>query len=198
MTASGQFAAAGPARTMFDLPFDQSGTEPGWMTALVQIEHLADFRSGRQGSPVTVTFEKERLPLKHVFAGNAHPVSDARIVLPVRNALSDRLRRLSGSKSPTRFAPDAFTLSLLTFLERNRRIGLVGDDTNQLKAALVRHAPWHDFVEIDMSGKDTGDFDLVIVDLKRREHQSRAAQSLAGLQTGLVIVTDGSLGRLEA
>jgi hypothetical protein len=192
VNASGQLVATGPLQALFGPPDE----DLAWVSVLTQIENLADFKVSRQGAPVAITFEPDAIWPEQ---GALRPAAfEGRVMLPTGGALSGVLRRLSGSKPAKRFPPDSFTLSLLTFLERPRRIGIVSDDTQALKARLIRHSPWHNVVEMEASGLDAGNFDLVIVDLKRREHRMRAEQNLAALQTGLVIITDGSLTQFDA
>lgn len=190
MNALDRYPFYGETRSLIGLPV----CDLGWTAALGLVEELASLR----GMRTTLSFLDERSTFFQLFDTAYRAELGRRLLLPSGGRL---FGRLAGSSS-TRFSPTAFVPALLTFLEGNRRICLMGEDAGRLgdlKEQWVRHAPWHEFSSIptDIANRQVGAsaFDLVIVDACGPAAERRVERHLASVDTGLVIMTGG---RLEA
>jgi len=146
----------------------------------------------------TITFSRGLVEYR-TLSETGESVARARLLVRGSVRLAGISARLFGPGLRDRFTASAFVPAFLTFSEKNRRIGLVGNDVAVLKplrTAFSRHAPWHRFETVDPSSVLEGGFDLVIADLRRPQDLDRLVHLPAIASAALTIAANDDLFRL--
>lgn len=194
MNASAEFLNPARPQSLFGVPvFDL-----GWNATLATVEGLVALR----GSRTTLAFLDGSTLLRRAFDPDCRDRLERRMMLPSGGrALGLLTKAFYGKAAPVRFTAQAFIPALLTFFDRNRRIGIAGEDVARVEALrdhFLRHTPWHTILAVAGDHQADQRFDLVVVDAASASEERRIERQLASVRTGLVIMAGKDLSGLIA
>jgi exopolysaccharide biosynthesis WecB/TagA/CpsF family protein len=128
---------------IFDLPV----CDLDWESALRLVDELACLPVGQ----TAVSFVNAHNMLLMLRDGDYREVLERNLVLPDGIGLDIASRAAHGVSFPANLNGTDFVPALLTYMDRPKRIGLIGGRRDVVDTAadkFRRHAPWHEFVVI--------------------------------------------------
>lgn len=143
MNQVADFAVAASRRMIFDLPV----CDLDWEDALTFVNELASLPVGQ----TSISFVNAHNMLVMLRDENYREVLERNLVLPDGVGLDIASRVAHGEAFPANLNGTDFVPALLTFMERPKRIGLLGGRRSVVEKAaekLRQHAPWHEFVVV--------------------------------------------------
>jgi exopolysaccharide biosynthesis WecB/TagA/CpsF family protein len=164
MNLVANFAVLASRRTIFDLPV----CDLGWDDALVFINQLASMPVGQ----TVVSFVNARSLVKTLRDDEYRNIISHNLILPDGIALNVASQVAHRSPFPANLKDTSFVPSLLTFMERPQRIGLIGgthDVVERAAASFRHHTPWHEFIIISGSDFDKEDSSEGVSEIERQK-----------------------------
>lgn len=143
MNQVADFAVVASRRMIFDLPV----CDLDWEDALIFVNELASLPVGQ----TSISFVNAHNMLVMLRDENYREVLERNLVLPDGVGLDIASRVAHGESFPANLNGTDFVPALLTFMERPKRIGLVGGRRAVVEKAAEKfrqHAPWHEFIVI--------------------------------------------------
>ncbi|ENN88238.1 N-acetyl mannosamine transferase protein [Rhizobium freirei PRF 81] len=143
MNKVADFSVAASRRTIFDLPV----CDLNWEDALTFVNELASLPVGQ----TSISFVNAHNMLVMLRDDSYREVLERNLVLPDGVGLDIASRVAHGEPFPANLNGTDFVPALLTFMERTKRIGLLGGRRSVVEKAaekLRQHAPWHEFIVI--------------------------------------------------
>ena len=143
MNQVADFAVAASRRMIFDLPV----CDLDWEDALTFVNELASLPVGQ----TSISFVNAHNMLVMLRDENYREVLERNLVLPDGVGLDIASRVAHGEAFPANLNGTDFVPALLTFMDRPKRIGLLGGRRAVVEKAaekLRQHAPWHEFVVV--------------------------------------------------
>ncbi|MDE1991628.1 MAG: WecB/TagA/CpsF family glycosyltransferase [Rhizobiaceae bacterium] len=143
MNLIANFAVLASRRMIFDLPV----CDLNWEDALTFINELASLPVGQ----TVISFVNAHNMLLMLRDADYRDVLAHHLVLPDGIGLDIASRAAHGVSFPANLNGTDFVPALLTFMERPKRIGLIGGRPDVIEKAAQKfseHAPWHEFVVI--------------------------------------------------
>jgi exopolysaccharide biosynthesis WecB/TagA/CpsF family protein len=137
------FAVAASRRMIFDLPV----CDLDWEDTLIFVNELASLPVGQ----TSISFVNAHNMLVMLRDENYREVLERNLVLPDGVGLDIASRVAHGEAFPANLNGTDFVPALLTFMERPKRIGLLGGRGAVVEKAaekLRQHAPWHEFIVV--------------------------------------------------
>jgi len=165
------FAVLASRRMIFDLPV----CDLDWEDALTFIDELASLPVGH----TAISFVNAHNMLVMLRDESYREVLERNLVLPDGVGLDIASRVAHGEPFPANLNGTDFVPALLTFMERPKRIGLVGGRRAIVEKAAERmrqHAPWHEFIVISDGFFDPARSDAVTREISREVHNSKDGQ----------------------
>jgi len=158
------FAVLASRRMIFDLPV----CDLDWEDALTFIDELASLPVGH----TAISFVNAHNMLVMLRDESYREVLERNLVLPDGVGLDIASRVAHGEPFPANLNGTDFVPALLTFMERPKRIGLVGGRRAIVEKAaerMRRHAPWHEFIVISDGFFDPARSDAVTREISRQK-----------------------------
>ncbi len=143
MNQVADFAVVASRRMIFDLPV----CDLDWEDALTFVNELASLPVGQ----TSISFVNAHNMLVMLRDESYREVLERNLVLPDGVGLDIASRVAHGEAFPANLNGTDFVPALLTFMERPKRIGLLGGRRSVVEKAaekLRQHAPWHEFVVV--------------------------------------------------
>jgi exopolysaccharide biosynthesis WecB/TagA/CpsF family protein len=137
------FAVVASRRMIFDLPV----CDLDWEDALTFVNELASLPVGQ----TSISFVNAHNMLVMLRDENYREVLERNLVLPDGVGLDIASRVAHGEAFPANLNGTDFVPALLTFMDRPKRIGLLGGRRSVVEKAaekLRQHTPWHEFVVV--------------------------------------------------
>ena len=163
MNLVANFAVLTSRRMIFDLPV----CDLDWEDALAFINELTSLPSGQ----TVISFVNAHNMLLMLRDGDYRDVLAQNLVLPDGVGLDIASRVAHGVPFPANLNGTDFVPALLTFMDRPKRIGLVGGHRHVIEKAAEnfrRHAPWHEFIVIADGYFGAAGGELVAAEISRR------------------------------
>lgn len=145
------FAVLASRRMIFDLPV----CDLGWDHALTFINELAALPVGQ----TVISFVNAHNMLVMLQDAEYRDILARNLVLPDGIGLDIASQVAHGSTFPANLNGTDFVPALLTFMEKRKRIGLVGSRRDVVEKAAEhfrKHAPWHEIIVISDGYFDRG------------------------------------------
>ena len=164
MNPVADFAVLASRRMIFDLPV----CDLDWEHALTFIDELASLPVGH----TAISFVNAHNMLVMLRDESYREVLERTLVLPDGVGLDIASRVAHGEPFPANLNGTDFVPALLTFMERPKRIGLVGGRRAIVEKAaekMRRHAPWHEFIVISDGFFDAARSDAVTREISRQK-----------------------------
>ncbi|MDL2401473.1 WecB/TagA/CpsF family glycosyltransferase [Rhizobium mayense] len=164
MNQVANFAVLASRRMIFDLPV----CDLNWEDALNFINQLASLPVGQ----TVISFVNAHNMLLMLRDGDYRDVLVQNLVLPDGVGLDIASRAAHGLSFPANLNGTDFVPALLTFMDRPKRIGLIGGRRDVVERAAENfhnHAPWHEFIVIADGYFDKAKSDLVTAEVNRRK-----------------------------
>ncbi|MFS8048856.1 WecB/TagA/CpsF family glycosyltransferase [Rhizobium sp. BR 314] len=158
------FAAVASRRMIFDLPV----CDLDWEDALTFVNELASLPVGQ----TSISFVNAHNMLVMLRDGSYREVLERNLVLPDGVGLDIASRVAHGEPFPANLNGTDFVPALLTFMERPKRIGLLGGRRSVVENAAERlrqHAPWHEFTVISDGFFDAQKSNAVTAEISRQK-----------------------------
>ncbi|MDL2404833.1 WecB/TagA/CpsF family glycosyltransferase [Rhizobium calliandrae] len=158
------FAVLASRRMIFDLPV----CDLNWEDALNFINQLASLPLGQ----TVISFVNAHNMLLMLRDGNYRDVLVQNLVLPDGVGLDIASRAAHGVSFPANLNGTDFVPALLTFMERPKRIGLIGGRRDVVEKAAEKfhnHAPWHEFIVIADGYFDKAKSELITAEVNRQK-----------------------------
>jgi UDP-N-acetyl-D-mannosaminuronic acid transferase (WecB/TagA/CpsF family) len=95
-----------------------------------------------------------------------------------------------GARFPSTLSAQEFVPALLTYMDKPKRVGLIGDDADSLdiaRRALSQHTPWHDFQIVDSTGLNAASLDLLLVGIQMTDQDAWVHRHVRESDARLVI-----------
>lgn len=143
MNQVADFAIVASRRMIFDLPV----CDLDWEDALTFVNELASVPVGQ----TSISFVNAHNMLMMLRDDGYRRVLERNLVLPDGVGLDIASRVAHGEAFPANLNGTDFVPALLTFMERPKRIGLLGGRRAVVEKAaekLRQHAPWHEFIVV--------------------------------------------------
>lgn len=189
MNASGEFLKSLAPKTVLGLPI----CDLGWNAMLNFVERLVML----PGSSSTITFLDGSAAFRKVVDNNYRAQLRHRLLLPSGGpAFGFLTRMLYGSAVPVRFSARTFVPALLTFLDWNCRIGIVGEDEGriaELRDHFSRHTPWHTVHAVTPDKAGQLKLDIIVVDAANSAEESRIEREIGFSGARLTIMAGSGL-----
>ncbi|WFU09533.1 WecB/TagA/CpsF family glycosyltransferase [Rhizobium sp. CB3090] len=163
MNLVANFAVLTSRRMIFDLPV----CDLDWEDALNFINELASLPVGQ----TAISFVNAHNLLLMLRDGEYRDVLAKNLVLPDGVGLDIASRAAHGVSFPANLNGTDFVPALLTFMERPKRIGLIGGRPDVVEKAAEnfrKHAPWHEFIVIADGYFDKEDSSPITEELSRQ------------------------------
>ena len=163
MNLVANFAVHASRRMIFDLPV----CDLGWEETLSFINELASHPTGQ----TVISFVNAHNMLMMLRDDDYRDVLAHNLVLPDGVGLDIASRIAHGDRFPANLNGTDFVPALLTFMDRPKRIGLVGGRLHVIEKAAEnfrKHAPWHEFIVIADGFFGEAGSDLVTAEISRR------------------------------
>lgn len=164
MNPVADFAVLASRRMIFDLPV----CDLDWEHALTFIDELASLPVGH----TAISFVNAHNMLVMLRDESYREVLERTLVLPDGVGLDIASRVAHGEPFPANLNGTDFVPALLTFMERPKRIGLVGGRRAIVEKAaekMRQHAPWHEFIVISDGFFDAARSDAVTREISRQK-----------------------------
>ncbi|EJK80182.1 WecB/TagA/CpsF family glycosyltransferase [Agrobacterium rhizogenes] len=164
MNLVANFAVHASRRMIFDLPV----CDLGWEDTLAFINELASHPTGQ----TVISFVNAHNMLMMLRDDDYRDVLAQNLVLPDGVGLDIASRIAHGDPFPANLNGTDFVPALLTFMDRPKRIGLVGGRRHVIEKAAEnfrKHAPWHEFIVIADGFFGEAGNDLVTAEISRRQ-----------------------------
>ncbi|AYG68058.1 MULTISPECIES: WecB/TagA/CpsF family glycosyltransferase [unclassified Rhizobium] len=164
MNQVADFAAAASRRMIFDLPV----CDLDWDDALTFVNELASLPVGQ----TAISFVNAHNMLVMLRDENYRNVLERNLVLPDGVGLDIASRAAHGEPFPANLNGTDFVPALLTFMERPKRIGLLGGKRSVVENAAEkfrRHAPWHEFIVVSDGFFDPARSNAVAAEIGRQK-----------------------------
>ncbi|AVA20356.1 MULTISPECIES: WecB/TagA/CpsF family glycosyltransferase [unclassified Rhizobium] len=164
MNLVANFAVLTSRRMIFDLPV----CDLDWEDALNFINELASLPVGQ----TVISFVNAHNMLMMLRDGRYRDVLAKNLVLPDGVGLDIASRVAHGVSFPANLNGTDFVPALLTFMDRPKRIGLIGGRRDVVEKAAEnfrKHAPWHEFIVIADGYFDKEKSDLVTAEVSRQK-----------------------------
>jgi exopolysaccharide biosynthesis WecB/TagA/CpsF family protein len=158
------FAVVASRRMIFDLPV----CDLDWDDALTFVNELASLPVGQ----TSISFVNAHNMLVMLRDDTYRNVLERNLVLPDGVGLDIASRVAHGEPFPANLNGTDFVPALLTFMERPRRIGLLGGKRSVVEKAaekLRQHAPWHQFVVVSDGFFDPARSNAVTAEISRQK-----------------------------
>jgi exopolysaccharide biosynthesis WecB/TagA/CpsF family protein len=158
------FAVRASRRMIFDLPV----CDLDWQQALTFVNDLASAPIGH----TVISFVNAHNMLVMLHDGNYREVLSGNLVLPDGLGLDLASRVSHGESFPANLNGTDFVPALLTFMDRPKRIGLIGGRHDVVEKAAKNfrlHAPWHEFAVISDGYFDKENSADVIAEIERQK-----------------------------
>ncbi|PZM11976.1 WecB/TagA/CpsF family glycosyltransferase [Rhizobium tubonense] len=164
MNLVANFAVHASRRMIFDLPV----CDLDWQDALTFVNELASATAGQ----TVISFVNAHNMLVMLNDGNYREVLSGNLVLPDGLGLDIASRVSHGASFPANLNGTDFVPALLTFMDKPKRIGLVGGRREVIEKAAENfraHAPWHNFVVISDGYFDKQNSQGVVAEIERQK-----------------------------
>lgn len=164
MNRVANFAVVASRRMIFDLPV----CDLDWEHALGFINELACLPAGQ----TVISFVNAHNMLMMLRDADFRGVLAQNLVLPDGVGLDIASRAAHGAPFPANLNGTDFVPALLTFMDRPKRIGLVGGHRHVIEKAAANfraHAPWHEFIVISDGFFGEAGSELVAAEIARRK-----------------------------
>ncbi|MGG6896032.1 WecB/TagA/CpsF family glycosyltransferase [Rhizobium sp. BR 315] len=164
MNKVADFAAIASRRMIFDLPV----CDLNWEDALPFVNELASLPVGQ----TSISFVNAHNMLVMLRDESYREVLERNLVLPDGVGLDIASRVAHGEPFPANLNGTDFVPALLTFMERTKRIGLLGGRRSVVEKAaekLRQHAPWHEFIVISDGFFDPEKSDAVTAEISQQK-----------------------------
>jgi len=158
------FAVVASRRMIFDLPV----CDLDWDDALTFVNELASLPVGQ----TSISFVNAHNMLVMLRDDGYRDVLERNLVLPDGVGLDIASRVAHGEPFPANLNGTDFVPALLTFMERPRRIGLLGGKRSVVEKAAEKfrqHAPWHQFVVVSDGFFDPARSNAVTAEIGRQK-----------------------------
>ncbi|MBB3455720.1 exopolysaccharide biosynthesis WecB/TagA/CpsF family protein [Rhizobium sp. BK313] len=163
MNLVANFAVLASRRMIFDLPV----CDLNWEDALTFINELASLPVGQ----TVISFVNAHNMLLMLNDGGYRDVLAQNLILPDGVGLDIASRVAHGVSFPANLNGTDFVPALLTFMERPKRIGLIGGRRDVIEKAAEnfrKHAPWHEFIVIADGYFDKAQSNLITAEVGRQ------------------------------
>ncbi|MDK4704244.1 WecB/TagA/CpsF family glycosyltransferase [Rhizobium sp. CNPSo 4062] len=164
MNQVADFAVVASRRMIFDLPV----CDLGWDDALTFVNELASLPVGQ----TSISFVNAHNMLVMLRDDSYRNVLERNLVLPDGVGLDIASRVAHGEPFPANLNGTDFVPALLTFMERPRRIGLLGGKRSVVEKAAEKfrqHAPWHQFIVVSDGFFDPARSHAVTAEISRQK-----------------------------
>ncbi|MBN8950203.1 MULTISPECIES: WecB/TagA/CpsF family glycosyltransferase [unclassified Rhizobium] len=164
MNQVADFAVVASRRMIFDLPV----CDLDWDDALTFVNELASLPVGQ----TSISFVNAHNMLVMLRDDGYRDVLERNLVLPDGVGLDIASRVAHGEPFPANLNGTDFVPALLTFMERPRRIGLLGGKRSVVEKAAEKfrqHAPWHQFVVVSDGFFDPARSNAVTAEIGRQK-----------------------------
>lgn len=158
------FAVVASRRMIFDLPV----CDLDWDNALTFVNELASLPVGQ----TSISFVNAHNMLVMLRDDSYRNVLEQNLVLPDGVGLDIASRVAHGEPFPANLNGTDFVPALLTFMERTKRIGLLGGKRSVVENAAEkfrRHAPWHEYIVVSDGFFDPARSSAVAAEIGRQK-----------------------------
>ncbi|RWX77036.1 hypothetical protein EPK99_15350 [Neorhizobium lilium] len=178
-----EYISAPPLRR----PLDSIPETMSWNEAFMLVERVI----GQGGQPSKLSFAGSVIDLASWSDGRWRRLKR----FSLRKASGNRgWSRFFRPMPSSRFSASRFVPSLMTFMDKSCRIGLVAADQHSLetlRSDLARHAPWHQFLALGPHQQVFQRLDLVISDSEASLYRMQVHQPALRRHMGLAICAPG-------
>lgn len=189
MDVSADFALLASRRTVFGLPV----CDLDWNSALSFVTDLMSIPTGQ--TVISFLNAENAKRLQHDCEYRA--ALSSQLLFPEGSGMDAASLAIHGVKFPSRMSSEDFVPALLTYMDRPKRIGLIGEQpvvVEKAVKALSKHAPWHEFIAVPVAEARIADhgLDIILVGMRTPE-QEKWTHSHIRKDDARLVVTVGRL-----
>lgn len=97
------------------------------------------------------------------------------LLFPQGSGMDSASLAAHGARFPSTLSAAEFVPALLTYMDKPKRVGLIGDDADSLDVArriLSEHTPWHEFHVLSAPDLNTTSLDLLLVGMQMTDQDA--------------------------